>query len=76
MSAQLTDLEDCIAYLRDALTVGPRNQITRAEVLHTLAYDLYVFGLNTGAPEDPQSEDYLSESVELHRQALRLLPPP
>ncbi|EKM59784.1 uncharacterized protein PHACADRAFT_250514, partial [Phanerochaete carnosa HHB-10118-sp] len=74
MSAQLTDLEDCIAYLRDALTVGPRDNITHAEVLHTLAYDLYVLALDGGAPETPQSEDHLSESVDLHRQALRLLP--
>lgn len=74
MSAQPTDLEDCIAYLRDALTVGPKDQITRAEVLHTLAYDLYVLGLNTSASETPLAEDYLSESIELHRQALRLLP--
>lgn len=74
LSAQLTDLEDCIAYLRDALTVGPRDQVTHAEVLHTLAYDLYVLGLNAGAPEAPPAEDHLSESIELHRQALRLLP--
>ncbi|GJE84508.1 hypothetical protein PsYK624_005840 [Phanerochaete sordida] len=74
MSAQPTDLEDCIAYLRDALTVGPRDHVTRAEALHTLAYDLYVLGLDVGAPDGPNAEDHLSEAVDLHRQALRLLP--
>lgn len=74
MSAQPTDLEDCIAYLRDALTVGPRDLVTRAEVLHTLAYDLYILALDVGAPETTDAEDYLGESIELYRQALKLLP--
>lgn len=74
MSAQPTDLEDCIAYLRDALTVGPRDLVTRAEVLHTLAYDLYILALDVGAPETTDAEDYLGDSIELYRQALKLLP--
>jgi tetratricopeptide (TPR) repeat protein len=77
LSGRLTDLEDCIAYLRDALTVGPRDNSIRAEVLHTLAHDLYVYSLNAVLIDDPSLEadlETLSESINLHRQALVLLP--
>ena len=73
-SGETTDLEDCIAYLRDALTVGPRDNRARADVLHKLAYDLYTYHLNVNGERSLENEDSLNESIELHRQALRLLP--
>ena len=73
-SGNITDLEDCIAYLRDALTVGPRDNKIRADVTHKLASDLYIYHVDSDSQESPDNEDPLGESIALHRQALRLLP--
>lgn len=70
-SGRMADLEDCIAYLRDALTVGPRDNTTRADILHNLAYDLYIYA---NGQRGPEAQGCLSESIDLHRQALRFLP--
>ena len=87
VSHALHDLEDSIAYLRDAFSVAPHDHAVRAEVLHKLAYDLYVFsqeGQSDAGASAPQSasssrtgcivDENLNDSIRLHRLALKLLP--
>ncbi|KAI0701815.1 hypothetical protein BC835DRAFT_178849 [Cytidiella melzeri] len=72
-SSQTADLEDYIAYLRDALTVAPRRGHARADVLHTLAHNLY---LSVSQPRSPTEDSLkrLNESIHYHRLALHYLP--
>ncbi|KAI0092061.1 hypothetical protein BDY19DRAFT_990808 [Irpex rosettiformis] len=68
-SSRGEDLEDYIAYLRDALTVAPRDGQVRADILHSLAYNLYLSVANSHASSfDPLER--LNESIHLHRLAL------
>ncbi|KAF7792915.1 hypothetical protein EIP86_004017 [Pleurotus ostreatoroseus] len=72
----IQDLEDSIAYLRDAFTVAPPENLARAELLHMLAYELYLLSQARGVPSSGIVTESLNDSVRLHRQALKLLPPP
>ncbi|KAJ3558368.1 hypothetical protein NM688_g966 [Phlebia brevispora] len=70
------DLEDSIAYLRDALTVAPPDNVARADILHMLAYDLYLLSQEREGPSSEIVTESLNDSIRLHRQALKALPSP
>lgn len=72
-TGQASDLEECIAYLRDALTVAPRHGPLRADTTHKLAYDLYISSRDPGLDIHDEMQR-LTESIHLHRHALKLLP--
>ena len=59
------------------MTVGPNDNTLRAEVVQTLAHDLYVYSLKgppMWGPPEFEENGALSEAINLYRQALRLLP--
>ena len=68
-SSRGEDLEDYIAYLRDALTVSPRDGQARADILHSLAHNLYLSVSHVYSPFF-DSLERLDESIHLYRLAL------
>lgn len=72
-STRAGDLEEYMAYLRDALTVAPPDGPARADVLDRLAHSLHM-SVSGGYFASDDSLERLNESIHLHRLALYHLP--